>query len=163
PLDITGTEVIQEDRQNGVRVLNFLAGPIFGNIMLADEISCHPPKTQAAILEATQEHQYSVAVDRHMLADPVFLLAAQNRIEQEGTYPLPEAQLDRFMFNVRIDYPSEEEELQIVKQTTADVEAKIEPTLGAAEILALQKIVRRVPVADHVARYALQFARRSRP
>jgi len=163
PSDITGTEVIQEDRQSGVREFKFLPGPIFGNIILADEINRTPPKTQAALLEAMQEHQVTVGGDKHKLAEPFFVLATQNPIEQEGTYPLPEAQLDRFMFNVRIDYPSEEEELQIVKQTTADVEAKIEPTLGAAEILALQKIVRRVPVADHVARYALQFARRSRP
>ena len=163
PSDITGTEVIQEDRQSGVREFKFLPGPIFGNIILADEINRTPPKTQAALLEAMQEHQVTVGGDKHKLAEPFFVLATQNPIEQEGTYPLPEAQLDRFMFNVRIDYPSEDEELQIVKQTTADVEATIQPTLGADEILALQKIVRRVPVADHVARYALQFARRSRP
>ncbi len=162
PSDITGTEVIQEDRQSGSRAFKFLPGPVFGNIILADEINRTPPKTQAALLEAMQEHQVTVGGDKHTLAEPFFVLATQNPIEQEGTYPLPEAQLDRFMFNIYIDYPSEDEELRIVKQTTADIETKVRATLGADEILSLQKIVRKVPVADHVARYALQFARLSR-
>ena len=130
--------------------------------MLADEINRTPPKTQAALLEAMQEHQVTVGGQRHTLPEPFFVLATQNPIEQEGTYPLPEAQLDRFMFNILVDYPDEDEEFEIVKQTTADVQPQITPTLSAEEILALQQIVRRVPVADHVARYALQFTRLTR-
>lgn len=162
PSDITGTEVIQEDKSSGTRTFKFLRGPIFANVILADEINRTPPKTQAALLEAMQEYQVTVGGTRHRLAEPFFVLATQNPIEQEGTYPLPEAQLDRFMFNIRVDYPDEEEEFQIVKRTTADVEPKITPTLTAEEIAGLARIVRRVPIADHVTRYALQFTRQTR-
>jgi MoxR-like ATPase len=162
PADITGTEVIQEDKASGTREFRFLPGPIFANVVLADEINRTPPKTQAALLEAMQEHQVTVGGRRHPLSEPFFVLATQNPIEQEGTYPLPEAQLDRFMFNVFVDYPDEEEEFQIVKQTTADTRHEITPTLTAEDILALGQIVRRVPVADSVTRYALQFTRLTR-
>jgi MoxR-like ATPase len=162
PSDITGTEVIQEDKTSGTREFRFLQGPVFANVILADEINRTPPKTQAALLEAMQEHQVTVGGRRHRLSEPFFVLATQNPIEQEGTYPLPEAQLDRFMFNIYVDYPDEEEEFQIVKRTTTDVEVKLTPTLSADEILNLQHIVRRVPVADHVTRYALQFTRLTR-
>lgn len=163
PSDITGTEVIQEDKSSGRRELRFLHGPIFANVILADEINRTPPKTQAALLEAMQEHQVTVGGKRHVLDEPFFVLATQNPIEQEGTYPLPEAQLDRFMFNTFVEYPSEEEELEIVKRTTADVAVQVTPTLQAQEILHLQRTVRRVPVAEHVARYALRLARQTRP
>jgi len=162
PSDITGTEVIQEDKATGNRAFKFLQGPIFASIILADEINRTPPKTQAALLEAMQEHQVTVGGTRHLLAEPFFVLATQNPIEQEGTYPLPEAQLDRFMFHVLVDYPDEEEELQIVKRTTADLPQSVAPTLSAEEIISLGGIVRRVPVADHVVRYALQFTRLTR-
>jgi MoxR-like ATPase len=163
PSDITGTEVIQEDKQTGTRELKFLRGPIFGNVILADEINRTPPKTQAALLEAMQEYQITAGGTRHRLSQPFFVLATQNPIEQEGTYPLPEAQLDRFMFNTYVDYPEEDEEFEIVKRTTADLELKVTPTLSGEQILHLQKIVRRVPVADHVIRYALQLVRLTRP
>jgi MoxR-like ATPase len=163
PSDITGTEVIQENKTSGQRELAFLRGPIFANVVLADEINRTPPKTQAALLEAMQEHQLTIGGRRHVLDEPFFVLATQNPIEQEGTYPLPEAQLDRFMFNTFVDYPDEEEELAIVRRTTVDVETELAPTLDADRILSLQRIVRRVPVAEHVARYALQLARLSRP
>jgi len=162
PADITGTEVIQEDKSTGTREFRFLPGPIFANVLLADEINRTPPKTQAALLEAMQEHQVTVGGRRHKLTEPFFVLATQNPIEQEGTYPLPEAQLDRFMFNVFVDYPDEDEEFQIVKQTTADVQYEITPTLSADDISALGQIVRRVPIADSVMRYALQFTRLTR-
>jgi MoxR-like ATPase len=162
PSDITGTEVIQEDRSTGERVFRFVPGPIFGNVILADEINRTPPKTQAALLEAMQEHQVTSGGQRHALPEPFFVLATQNPIEQEGTYPLPEAQLDRFMFHVWVDYPSAEEELEIVKRTTADIEVKITATLHAEQIAELTHIVRKVPVADHVARYAMQLARLTR-
>jgi len=162
PADITGTEVIQEDKISGTREFRFLPGPVFANVILADEINRTPPKTQAALLEAMQEHQITVGGRRHTLEEPFFVLATQNPIEQEGTYPLPEAQLDRFMFNIFVDYPEEEEEFQIVKQTTADVRFQITPTLSAEEIVALGQIVRRVPVADSITRYALQFTRLTR-
>ena len=163
PSDITGTELIQEDKVSGTRELRFFRGPIFANVILADEINRTPPKTQAALLEAMQEHQLTVGGKRHRLDEPFFVMATQNPIEQEGTYPLPEAQLDRFMFNTFIDYPDEDEELEIVKRTTADVTAEVTPTLTGEQILGLQRIVRRVPVADHVARYALSLARLTRP
>ncbi len=163
PSDITGTELIQEDKVSGTRELRFFKGPIFANVILADEINRTPPKTQAALLEAMQEHQVTVSGTRYVLDEPFFVLATQNPIEQEGTYPLPEAQLDRFMFNTFIDYPGEDEELEIVKRTTADVTARVTATLAGEEIVQLQRIVRRVPVADHVARYALQLARLTRP
>jgi MoxR-like ATPase len=162
PSDITGTEVIQEEKLTGRRELKFLEGPIFANVILADEINRTPPKTQAALLEAMQEHQVTIGGKRHRLSEPFFVLATQNPIEQEGTYPLPEAQLDRFMFNTFVDYPSEDEELEIVKRTTTDLSVEVTPTLEADEILQLQHIVRRVPVADHVARYALRLARLTR-
>jgi len=162
PADITGTEVIQEDKATGTREFRFLQGPVFANVILADEINRTPPKTQAALLEAMQEHQVTVGGRRHLLAEPFFVLATQNPIEQEGTYPLPEAQLDRFMFNIFVDYPDEEEEFRIVKQTTAEVPASLTPSLTADEILSLAKIVRRVPIADHVTRYALQLTRQTR-
>jgi len=163
PSDITGTEVIQEDKLSGTRELRFLQGPIFGNVILADEINRTPPKTQAALLEAMQEYQITIGGKRHQLDQPFFVLATQNPIEQEGTYPLPEAQLDRFMFNIFVDYPDTEEEFEIVKRTTADIIATVAPTLTGERILALQKIVRRVPAADHVVRFALKLARLTRP
>jgi MoxR-like ATPase len=163
PTDITGTEVIQEDKASGTRELRFLRGPIFANVLLADEINRTPPKTQAALLEAMQEYQVTVGGKRHPLEEPFFVLATQNPIEQEGTYPLPEAQLDRFMFNTYVDYPSEDEEFAIVKRTTTGPLASVTPTLSGKQILELQQIVRRVPVADHVVRYALALARRTRP
>jgi MoxR-like ATPase len=162
PADITGTEVLQEDKTTGSRGFKFLKGPIFANVILADEINRTPPKTQSALLEAMQEYQITAGGARHRLAEPFFVLATQNPIEHEGTYPLPEAQLDRFMFHIHVDYPSEEEEFRIVRQTTADVETKIVATLSGEQILALQKIVRRVPVADHVIHYALSLVRRTR-
>ncbi len=162
PADITGTEVIQEDKASGTREFRFLPGPIFANVILADEVNRTPPKTQAALLEAMQEHQITVGGRRHQLEEPFFVLATQNPIEQEGTYPLPEAQLDRFMFNIFVDYPDEEEEFEIVRQTTTDVRPQVTPTLHAEEIVALSHIVRRVPVADHIARYALRLTRSTR-
>jgi MoxR-like ATPase len=162
PSDITGTEVIQEDKATGVRDFRFVKGPIFGNVVLADEINRTPPKTQAALLEAMQEHQVTVGGRRHPLPEPFFVLATQNPIEQEGTYPLPEAQLDRFMFHVWVDYPSADEELEIIKRTTADIEVQITPTLHAEQIADLTRIVRKVPVAEHVARYAMRLARLTR-
>ena len=162
PADITGTEVIQEDRMTGQREYRFLPGPVFANVILADEINRTPPKTQAALLEAMQERQVTVGGEKHALPDPFFVLATQNPIEQEGTYPLPEAQLDRFMFHVWIGYPTEDEELEIVKRTTADRHESLTPMLGTDRILELTRIVRRVPVADHVARYALRLARLTR-
>lgn len=163
PSDITGTEVIQEDRRSGSREFRFLKGPIFGNVILADEINRTPPKTQAALLEAMQEYQITVGGQQHQLTQPFFVLATQNPIEHEGTYPLPEAQLDRFMFNTYVDYPEEEEEFDIVCRTTADVGAAVTPMLSGEKILSLQKIVRRVPAADHVVRYAMKLVRLSRP
>src|SRR5207302_6820826 len=162
PADITGTEVIQDNRSTGGREFRFVKGPIFGNIILADEINRTPPKTQAALLEAMQEHQVTMGGQRHPLPEPFFVLATQNPIEQEGTYPLPEAQLDRFMFHVWVDYPTAAEELEIVKRTTADLEVQITPMLHAEQILDLTRIVRKVPVADHVARYAMQLVRLTR-
>jgi len=162
PSDITGTEVIQEDKATGVRQFKFLRGPVFANIVLADEINRTPPKTQAALLEAMQERQVTVGGERHRLPDPFFVLATQNPIEQEGTYPLPEAQLDRFMLNILVDYPEEEEELDIVRLTTSLQKPTVTKVLSGADILELQEIVRKVPVADHVARYAVRLARMTR-
>src|SRR6478672_2147513 len=162
PSDITGTEVIEEDKTTGGRQMRFVRGPIFANVILADEINRTPPKTQAALLEAMQEHQVTAGGKMHKLPQPFFVLATQNPIEQEGTYPLPEAQLDRFMFNINVGYPSEEEEFQIVRLTTAGREINLEHILSGEEIIALQEIVRKVPVADHVIRYALQFSRLTR-
>jgi len=162
PADITGTEVIQEDKATGTRELRFLHGPVFANVILADEINRTPPKTQAALLEAMQEHQVTVGGKQHRLSEPFFVLATQNPIEQEGTYPLPEAQLDRFMFNIFVDYPDEEEEFEIVRRTTTDIETEVIRTLTAEEIVGLTQIVRKVPIADHLTRYALQFTRLTR-
>ncbi len=163
PADITGTDVMQVDRGSGERSFRFLAGPVFANVLLADEINRTPPKTQAALLEAMQEHQITVGGVRHALPSPFFVLATQNPIEQEGTYPLPEAQLDRFMFQVLVDYPDEAAELQLVKQTTSDNLPQVTPTLNAATIQEYCQLVRRVPIADAVARYALQLTRNTRP
>ncbi|MBI4718811.1 MAG: AAA family ATPase [Planctomycetes bacterium] len=162
PSDITGTEVIEEDRGTGTRSLRFVKGPVFANVVLADEINRTPPKTQAALLEAMQENQVTAAGFPHKLPKPFFVLATQNPIEQEGTYPLPEAQLDRFMFKVLVDYPSEAEEFEIVRMTTAPQELALQRTLNAREILDLQEIVRRVPCADHVIRYAMRLTRSTR-
>lgn len=162
PSDITGTEVIQQDKATGERVFRFLPGPVFANIVLADEVNRTPPKTQAALLEAMQEKQVTVGGQRHQLPEPFFVLATQNPIEQEGTYPLPEAQLDRFMFMVRVDYPSEAEELQIVRQTTSDTQATIQSVISAADIQRMSRLVRRVPVADHLAKYAIAIVRKTR-
>ncbi len=162
PSDITGTEVIEEDKGTGARSLRFVNGPVFANIVLADEINRTPPKTQAALLEAMQEHQVTAAGFSHKLPEPFFVLATQNPIEQEGTYPLPEAQLDRFMFKVLVDYPSAEEEIRIVRMTTAEQDVTLERTLNAREVLELQKLVRRVPCADHVIAYATRLVRSTR-
>jgi len=163
PSDITGTQIIEEDPATGKRNFRFVHGPIFGNIILADEINRTPPKTQAALLQAMQEYQVTAAGNSYDLELPFFVLATQNPIEQEGTYPLPEAQLDRFMFNVLVDYPSLEEERAIIKQTTYDRDFELRPVLRGADILAIQKIVRRVPISDHVVEYALRLTRSTRP
>jgi MoxR-like ATPase len=162
PSDITGTEVIQEDKATGQRQFKFLRGPIFANVILADEINRTPPKTQAALLEAMQEHQVTVGAERHRLAEPFFVLATQNPIEQEGTYPLPEAQLDRFMFNIYVDYPEAAEEFEIVKVTTATQQRHADKVLAAHEIIELQEIVRKVPIADHLIEYAMRLTRLTR-
>ena len=162
PSDITGTEVIQEDRATGQREFKFLQGPIFSNVILADEINRTPPKTQAALLEAMQERQVTVGGNRMPMADPFFVLATQNPIEQEGTYPLPEAQQDRFMFKIFVQYPSWDEEFDIVRLTTALQDVKLSNVLDGAEIISLQEIIRRVPVADHVVRYAMRLVRATR-
>jgi MoxR-like ATPase len=162
PSDITGTEVLQEDKTTGQRLFKFLHGPIFANVILADEINRTPPKTQAALLEAMQERQVTVGGTRHKLPDPFFVLATQNPIEQEGTYPLPEAQQDRFMFNILVDYPEEEEEFRIVEMTTSTAVPKLDRVLSATDILEMQDIVRKVPVAPYVIRYAMKFTRLTR-
>ncbi len=163
PSDITGTDVLEEDRTTGKRVFRFVHGPLFANMILADEINRTPPKTQAALLEAMQERHVTVGEETYRLPDPFFVLATQNPIEQEGTYPLPEAQLDRFMFMIMVDYPTAAEEVRIMKQVTSAYEAKLEVTLTGEDILRLQDIVRRVPAADHVFQYARDLARASRP
>ena len=163
PSDITGTDVLEEDHTTGRRVFRFVHGPVFANMILADEINRTPPKTQAALLEAMQEHMVTVGEQTYKLPAPFFVLATQNPIEQEGTYPLPEAQLDRFMFNIHVDYPSAEEELDIMKRVTGTYEADLKVALTGEDILRLQQIVRRVPVADHVFQYARDLARASRP
>jgi MoxR-like ATPase len=162
PSDITGTEVLQEDKATGQRMFKFLHGPLFANVVLADEVNRTPPKTQAALLEAMQERQVTVGGTRHRLPDPFFVLATQNPIEQEGTYPLPEAQQDRFMFNVLVDYPEEEEEFKIVEMTTATHQPVVERVLSATDIQEMQDIVRKVPVAPYVIRYAMKFTRLTR-
>ena len=163
PSDITGTDVLEEDRTTGGRVFRFVHGPLFANMILADEINRTPPKTQAALLEAMQERHVTVGEKTYPLPDPFFVLATQNPIEQEGTYPLPEAQLDRFMFMIMVDYPSAEEEIRIMKQVTSAYEPELEVVLTGEDIIRLQKIVRRVPAAEHVFEYARDLARASRP
>ena len=163
PSDITGTDVLDEDKATGQRTFRFVKGPVFTNMLLADEINRTPPKTQAALLEAMQEHAVTVAGHSYPLPQPFFVLATQNPIEQEGTYPLPEAQLDRFMFNIVVDYPSKEEEMAIIRQVTAHREEKLEKIMNAEQVLALQKAVSRVPVADHVIAFANDLARATRP
>jgi MoxR-like ATPase len=163
PSDITGTDVLEEDHTTGKRIFRFVHGPLFSNMILADEINRTPPKTQAALLEAMQEHRVTVGEETYLLPEPFFVLATQNPIEQEGTYPLPEAQLDRFMFNILVDYPAADEELQIIKQVTGTYEANVTATLSGQDIQTLQQIVRRVPAADHVVKYARDLARSTRP
>lgn len=162
PADITGTEIIEENKTTGARERRFLEGPIFSNIILADEINRTPPKTQAALLEAMQERTVSVGRTRHDLSDPFFVLATQNPIEQEGTYPLPEAQQDRFMFKVFVDYPSFKDEFEIARRTTARGSHDVKAVLSGDDILKLQDIIRDVPVSDHVIRYALSLVRQTR-
>lgn len=163
PSDITGTDILQESDQPGRRAFEFVKGPIFANIVLADEINRTPPKTQAALLQAMQEYSVNAGSHSFKLEQPFFVLATQNPIEQEGTYPLPEAQLDRFMFLIHVDYPSAAEELQIAKETTGGKVTKLEPLLNGQEIIELQQVVRRVPVPDHVYEYAVKLVRASRP
>ena len=163
PSDITGTDLIQEDPDSGRRRMEFAPGPIFANIILADEINRTPPKTQAALLEAMQEHRVTVQGKTYVLEEPFFVFATQNPIELEGTYPLPEAQLDRFMFNIIIDYLSEDEELEVVRSTTAVQDHQFEHAVTGQDIVAFQELVRKVPVSDPVLRYAVAIARTSRP
>ncbi|KAF0139585.1 MAG: ATPase [Stygiobacter sp.] len=163
PSDITGTEIIDEDPVTKKRGFRFIQGPIFANIILADEINRTPPKTQAALLEAMQEHKVTAAGVTHSLGEPFFVLATQNPIEQEGTYPLPEAQLDRFMFNLWLDYPKFAEEVQIVKTTTSDYSADLKKVITADEIISFQKLIKRVPVADNVIEYTVKIVDSTRP
>ena len=162
PADITGIDIIEENRATGSRDYRFLEGPLFANMILADEINRTPPKTQSALLEAMQERRVTVGRKRHQLADPFFVLATQNPIEQEGTYPLPEAQQDRFMFKVFVNYPSFDDEFEIVRRTTAIETDDIKPVLSGADIISLQQIVRQVPAGDHTMRYALALVRQTR-
>ena len=163
PSDITGTELLEEDHATGKRVFKFIRGPIFGNIVLADEINRAPPKTQAALLQAMQEHAVTAAGQTYRLPEPFFVLATQNPIEQEGTYPLPEAQLDRFMFELRVGYPTRDEEERIVASTTGDTTQAVSPVLTAEELSALQHLVRRLPAPPTVVKYAVQLVRATRP
>lgn len=163
PSDITGTEIIEERPSTGAKTFKFIHGPVFANIVLADEINRTPPKTQAALLEAMQEHRVTAAGQTYTLQEPFFVLATQNPIEQEGTYPLPEAQLDRFMFNLWLDYPTAEEEVQIVKSTTSSFVPELVHVLDGEEIIAYQDLLRRVPVADNVVDYAVRLTTRTRP
>ncbi len=163
PSDITGTDVLDEDKATGRRSFRFVQGPVFTNMLLADEINRTPPKTQAALLEAMQEHAVTVAGRTYPLPEPFFVLATQNPIEQEGAYPLPEAQLDRFMFNIVVDYPSKDEEMEIVRQVTGHHDAELGKVMDAEQVLAFQKAVSRVPVADHVIAFANSIARATRP
>ena len=162
PMDITGTDILQESAE-GRREFHFVPGPVFANIVLADEINRAPPKTQAAMLEAMQEQKVTVVGKTSRLEPPFFVLATQNPVEQEGTYPLPEAQLDRFMFLIEVDYPSEEEEVMIARTTTGDTLPELKHVLSAAEIIDFQNLVRRVPVPDHIYQFAAKLARRTRP
>ena len=163
PSDITGTEIIEEDHNTGKREFRFFKGPVFGNIILADEINRTPPKTQAALLEAMQEHKVTTAGQTYILEEPFFVLATQNPIEQEGTYPLPEAQLDRFMFNIMIDYPDHEEEVAIVKSTTSGIDNELNIIIDRGDLLLYQDLVRRVPIADNVIEYAVDLVSKTRP
>ena len=163
PADITGTEVLEEDHTTGRRVFRFIKGPVFANLVLADEINRTPPKTQAALLQSMQEYRVTAGGTTHELPLPFLVFATQNPIEQEGTYPLPEAQLDRFMFQVDVDYPSEAEEEEIVRQQTSDHRPELARVLSPQRIMQLQELVRRVPVADHVVKYAVALARATRP
>ncbi len=163
PSDITGSEVIQDDPVTRQRMFKFLPGPLFANIVLADEINRTPPKTQAALLEAMQERKATVGGVDHPMRNPFFVLATQNPIEQEGTYPLPEAQLDRFLFLIKVDYPTDEEEEQIMRIGTSDTTTKVTPVLNGDDIIALQQVVRRVPVSDKVFHFAKRITRMSRP
>ncbi|MCS5615237.1 MAG: MoxR family ATPase [Candidatus Marinimicrobia bacterium] len=163
PSDITGTEIIEEDHNTGKREFRFFKGPVFGNIILADEINRTPPKTQAALLEAMQEHKVTTAGQTYILEEPFFVLATQNPIEQEGTYPLPEAQLDRFMFNIKIDYPDHEEEVAIVKSTTSGIDNELNIIIGREDLLLYQDLVRRVPIADNVIEFAVDLVSKTRP
>ncbi len=163
PSDITGTEIAEEDRSTSRRTFKFIKGPVFANIVLADEINRTPPKTQAALLQAMQEHEVTAAGVTYHLEEPFFVLATQNPIEQEGTYPLPEAQLDRFMFNLWVDYPSLAEEQRIVKTTTSAATSDVNKVLTGAQIMQLQELVRRVPVADNVVEFAVKLVRKTRP
>lgn len=163
PSDITGTEIIEDDQATGKRKFRFVKGPVFANIILADEINRTPPKTQAALLQAMQEHEVTTAGETYKLDEPFFVLATQNPIEQEGTYPLPEAQLDRFMFNVFVDYPSDNEEREIVKSTTTIMEYNIDKILTSEDIINFQQLVRKVPVSDYLVEYAVELVRTTRP
>ena len=163
PSDITGTEIIEEDHNTGKREFRFFKGPVFGNIILADEINRTPPKTQAALLEAMQEHKVTTGGQTYILEEPFFVLATQNPIEQEGTYPLPEAQLDRFMFNIKIDYPDHEEEVAIVKSTTSGIDNELNIIIGREDLLLYQDLVRRVPIADNVIEFAVELVSKTRP
>ncbi len=163
PSDITGTEVIEDDVSTGKKAFRFVKGPIFAQILLADEINRTPPKTQAALLQAMQEHAVTAAGQTFRLEEPFFVLATQNPIEQEGTYPLPEAQLDRFMYSIWLDYPSESEEREIVRTTTSGYEPQLTTVLNSTEIIELQRLARRVPVSDYVVDYAVELVRRTRP
>lgn len=163
PSDITGTDVLEEDVTTGKRAFRFVHGPVFANIILADEINRTPPKTQSALLQAMQEYQVTAGGQTYPLELPFFVLATQNPVEQEGTYPLPEAQLDRFMFMVNIGYPSKKEERQIVRRTTMELEAEPEPVLTASDIITVQKVLRKLPVSDLVVDYAVSLARATRP
>lgn len=163
PSDITGTEVLEEDKLTNKRFFRFIEGPIFANIILADEINRTPPKTQSALLEAMQEHKITAAGISYKLPEPFFVLATQNPIEQEGTYPLPEAQLDRFMFNLWLDYPDFNEEIEIVHKTTSNYLAELKKVLNASDLIKFQKLVRRVPVADNVVQFAVKVSNLTRP
>jgi len=163
PSDITGTEIIDEDPVTKKRIFRFIQGPVFANIILADEINRTPPKTQSALLEAMQEHKVTAAGVTRTLDEPFFVLATQNPIEQEGTYPLPEAQLDRFMFNLWLDYPSIKEEIEIIKSTTSDYKPELKKVISTSELINFQNLIKRVPVAENVIEFAVNFVNNTRP
>jgi MoxR-like ATPase len=163
PADITGTDILQEDPETGRRSFSFLKGPLFANLILADEINRTPPKTQAALLEAMQEHHVTAGAHTYALPEPFFVLATQNPIEQEGTYPLPEAQLDRFMFMIKVGYPSRDEEIEIMRRTTGNARVSLQPLLSGEQIMSLQEVVRSVNVGDHIFSYVADLVRATRP